>query len=1042
MCDYCNFHSHSDGSLLDGAVTPERRAEKAAELGQTSLSISDHGSLINIPDHIRACKNHGIRAHVGIEAYFKPDRLQQDDQHKRSWHLLLTAKNQQGWQNLIKLSTESYKSGFYYKPCVDYELLAKYNEGIIATSSCISGYIPKMIIDHKPKHEIDEAIQRHLDIFGDNFRFEIMPHDINEQRLVNQHLAKLSLDYGVPVVATNDSHYANKDDADTQDILLMIATNQSVNKRKAKIEAGEEVYQMGDKDTLHMMSADEMLDTFSKYHPDLTNEFVRQAVANTGKLSDEIEDIELDNSLKIPKIYDTKEESVQVIEDWCREGLKRIGKGDDEEYVDRLMYELETIYDMELEDYFVMAADIVRWARDKGIRISSGRGSAAGSLVCYLTKITMIDPVAHKFKFERFLNKNRKGMPDIDLDFDPERIEEVIDYIVDRYGEEKVCAISAVGTYKPKSAIKDVARVLSIDFAETNKVTKAIPDPPNTPDLHTLYKDYDEVAEFLDTYPEVKKHAFRIEGMKSRMSKHAAGIVISNKPITDYMPIMKGKTGYVTAWSDTAGAEWITGLGFMKLDILSINGLTKQGRTIDSIYKRTGEKINLDNLSIATDPDSADEKVLDIFRNGTTLGIWQFGSAGASRFIKDISPDSFADIVAANALYRPGGTQGGDAFEYGPRKNGGGVPSYWHPSVKPFLEKTYGIVAYQEQLMDIAEELGGFTPVEADEIRKVVSKLYRMGSVEAQKAMSKYEKRWIEGCAEHGLNEKEALHIWERYKAFGGYGFNFIHASSYGFTAYQDAYLKAYYPMDFYASELSFEDDLEKVIREAKFNNVFVTHPDINESGVEFKIQGDKILYGLLAVKYVGKKAIDAIIENRPYTSIEDFKERVKPAQVNSRVVKHLIMAGAFDNLGGRENLSKQEKRELEKESIGVELTGSEESIAYSSILDTRVKSERQVKQAKDNDGLTVGGEVVNVKEIKVKHGQHKGKLMAFVDLEYKMESFNCVFFTDKFYKYQEMLSPGNIIIARGRKSDRGGIIIDTAARVEELAKKLEGQNG
>jgi DNA polymerase III subunit alpha len=1042
MCTYCNLHSHSDGSLLDGAVTPLQRAKKAAELGQTSLSISDHGTLMNIPDHLHACREFDIRPHVGMEAYFKPDRLLKDDQNKKSFHLLLTAQNQHGWHNLIKLSSESYKSGFYYKPCIDYELLKKYSEGIIACSGCISGYVPRLILNGASQSEINEAIEKHLEIFGDNYYFEIMPHDINEQRIVNQHFSKLALDYNIPVVATNDSHYENNEDSKTQDILLMIATNQTIDKRKAAKEAGEEVYSFGDKDTLHMMSEDELLDTFKKYHPDLTTSFVKEAILNTGKISSNIEDIKLDDSLKIPKIYDDPNKSKSVLEEWCNEGLKRIGKENDQVYIDKLNYELSVVYDMELQDYFVMAADIVRWARDKEIRISSGRGSAAASVICYLTKITMIDPIAHKFKFERFLNKNRKGMPDIDLDFDPERIEEVVEYINDRYGKDYVCAISAVGTYKPKSSIKDVARVLSIPFNEVNAVTQFIPDPPNTPDLHTLYKDYDEVAEFLDKYPEVKRHAFAIEGMKKQLSKHAAGIVISDKPITDYMPIMRGKTGYVTAWSDTAGAEWITGLGCMKLDILSINGLTKQGRTIDSIYRRTGEKIDLDSLSIATDPNSADEKVLDVFRSGMTLGIWQFGSKGASRFIKDISPDSFIDIVAANALYRPGGTQGGDAFDYAPIKNGKRPASYWHPSVKPFLQNTHGIVAFQEQLMDIAEELGGFTPTEADELRKVISKLYRMGPVAARKEMDKYEPQWIKGCKEHGLSEDEALHIWERYQAFGGYGFNFIHASSYGFTSYQDAYLKAYYPMDFYSSELSFESDVDKVIREAKFSNIYVKPPDINNSDAEFKIDEDKILYGLRSVKYVGDKAIKAIAAYRPYSSIEDFRQRVPRNDANKRVLEHLISAGAFDNLGGRENLSKDEKRKLEKESIGVELTGSEESVKYSDILDARVKSEDQIENSTPGEGLTIGGEVTEVKEIQIKNGKYKGKPMAFVNLEYKMDSYNCIFFTDKYYKYKNLISPGNILIARGRKSDRGGIIIDTAAKLEDLAKALEKQNG
>lgn len=1041
MCDYCNLHSHSEGSLLDGAVTPLDRAKKAQELGQTSLSISDHGTLMSVPDHIRACKEYDIRPHVGIEAYFKPDRLAKDSGHKKSWHLLLTAKNKIGWKNLIKLSSEAHDSGFYYKPCIDYELLKQYSEGIIACSGCVSGYIPQMILRGESKNKIDEAIHKHLEIFGEDYYFEIMPHDFNEQRIINQHLAKLSIDYGVPLIATNDSHYSEKGYSETQDVLLMIATGQTLSQREKKKEAGEEVYQMKENNTLHMLSAEDMKNAFKTYHPNLTEMEVARAVAQSGKISEQIEDFELDKSRKIPKIYESEEKSKQVLESWCKEGLERVGKTGDKVYEDRLAYELSVIYELGLQDYFVMAADLVRWARGKGIRISSGRGSAAGSIVCYLSKITMIDPVAHKFKFERFLNLNRKGLPDIDLDFDPERIEEVKQYLVDRYGKDKVCDISAVGTYMPKSAIKDVARVLDIPFDEVNKVTKLIPDPPNVPSLQQLYEGNDEIAEFLDKYPEVKKHAFRIEGMKKQLSKHAGGIVVSDKPITDYMPIIRGKNSMVTAWSDRAGAEWITGLGALKFDILSIDGLTKQGRIIDSVYKRTGEKINLDELSVATDPDSADPKVLEIFQKGMTLGIWQFGSRGASNFIKDIKPTSFSDIAAANALYRPGPLDGGDAFKYAARKNGKEAEYYWHPAVKPFLKSTYGLVAFQEQLMEIAEELGGFTPTEADDIRKAVSKLYRMSSNSAKEYMNKYEAQWIKGCKEHGLSEPDALHIWERFLAFGSYGFNFIHASSYGFTSYQDAYLKAYYPMDFYASELTFEDDVEKVVREAKFNNITVLPPDINSSENEFKIVDDKILYGLKSVKYVGDNAVKEIIRNRPYTSVEDFRSKVPPKSANSRVLDYLIKAGAFDSVGGREGLSKEEKRKLEKESIGVELTGAEDSIRYAAILDQRIVSEEKVEEAPEDKGLTVGGEIVNVKEIKIKNGKFKGKPMAFIDMEYKMDTYSCTVFTDKFYKYQDLLSEGNIVIVRGRKSDRGGIILDTMARLEDLAEALEKQN-
>jgi len=399
--------------LLDGAVTTMERARLTQELGQTSLSISDHGTLMGVPDHIESCKEYGLKPHVGIEAYFKPDRLKQDKHNKKSFHLLLTAQNEDGWKNLIKLSSEAYQSGFYYKPNMDYSLLKKHSEGVIASSGCISGYLPRLILNGAPQHEIDECIQKHLEIFGDNYYFEIMPHDLNEQRVVNQHLVKYSLDYNIPLVATNDSHYGNNDDASTQDVLLMIATGQSRNQRETKKEAGEEVYEMGEADTLHMMSMDQMKDKFATYHYDIPENVIHKSLLESGKISEKIEEFELSKKIKIPKLYNTKDKAKKQLEKWCREGMDRIGKTGVQEYEDRLSYELQVIYDMEIEDYFILAANTVRWARDSGIRISSGRGSAAASIVCYLSKITMIDPITHKFKFARFLNKNRSGKPEL-----------------------------------------------------------------------------------------------------------------------------------------------------------------------------------------------------------------------------------------------------------------------------------------------------------------------------------------------------------------------------------------------------------------------------------------------------------------------------------------------------------------------------------------------------------------------------------------------------------------------------------------------------
>jgi DNA polymerase-3 subunit alpha len=801
-------------------------------------------------------------------------------------------------------------------------------------------------------------------------------------------------------------------------------------------------------DTLHMMGREEMKEKFKKYHYDLPEKVIENALLESGKISETIEEFSLDKKLKIPKLYDTEDKSRWQLEEWCREGMRRIGKDDDPVYQERLEYELETIFDMGLEDYFVLAAKVVRWARDKGIRISSGRGSAAASIVCYLTKITMIDPIAHKFKFERFLNKNRKGMPDIDLDFDPERIPEVIEYLENLLGKDQVCHISAVGTYKSRSAIKDVARVLNVPYDEVNRVTATIPEAPNMPDLDELYKDYEEVRDFLDNYPEVKKHAFKIEGMKKQLSRHAAGILVSPFPITNQMPIMRGKESMVTAFTDTAGAEWVTGLGWMKLDILSIDGLTKQGKIIESVYKRTGVKIDLDSLPVATDPEAADPKVLEVLCSGRNEGIWQFRSKGASNFVKQIHPDNFYQIAVANALYRPGALDGGDAFRYIDLKKGKIKPTYWHPSVKPILESTLGVVAFQEQLMEVAEQLGGYSPEDADDLRKVVSKLYRLGKEEAQRVMNENKPKFVKGCMKNGLTEEEADLIWERFLAFSGYGFNYIHAASYGFTAYQDAYLKAYYPMDFYAAHLSGSDEVASLVREARFSDILVSPPDVNLSEEEFTIdeENNKILYGLRAVKYIGGEAVKTIVKNRTlegeYKDTADFRNKIPPKKVNKRGIEYLVKAGAFDSLGERENLTKQEKRELEAEAIGVELTGSEDSLKYAHILETRIKSEYQVEEAPTDSGLTVGGEITNVKIIEIKRGKYKGSPMAFIDLSYKMDSYSCTVFTDKYYKYKDLLSEGNIVIVRGRKSDRGGLILDTMARLEDLAKALEKQNG
>ncbi len=1014
--------------------TPYKRAEVAKELKQDQLGISDHGNLIGAPIHIKACNQHGIKPVVGVEAYFKPDRHKKDNDNKKSWHLLLIAQNQQGWNNLIKITSESHTSGFYYKPCVDWELLRKYGEGIICSSACISGYLP-WLIQQNESTKMHDCIEQHLDIFGDRYRLEIMPHDLPAQKLVNNQLAKLSLDYDIPLLATNDSHMPYKTWSDTQDVVLMIATGQSLSQRKAKKEAGEDVYQLTDVKTLHMMDEAEMAMSFSKYHPELTKNTVLDAIEESAKLSETIEPIEIDRSNKFPKPKKDVD-SYQILLDWCEEGMKRIGKVGDPVYEERLAHELKTFKDMEVVEYFILVGSLVRWAREEKIRVSSGRGSAAGSLVCYLIKITSIDPIGHNLLFERFMNPDRKGMPDIDIDFQDDRRDEVKKKAAEIYGEDRVADILALGTYGPKGALKDVSRVLDVSYVEINAVTKLIPDPPNVPTLETLRRTNNAIGDFAKKYPEVWKHAIRIEGQSHQLSKHAAGVVICDKPITDYMPLIQGKSGIVTSWSDRADEPVISEFGFPKIDFLSIDGLTKQGNTINLIEEMTGEHIDLDELGVTKDPNDIDPEVFKLFRRGLTLGIWQFGgSRGIANFMRKLKPDRFQDLSAANALYRPGPLDGGDAFKYAERKRGEAPVEYWHPSVEPFLEETYGIMCYQEQLMEIVKALGNFTPGEADDMRKACSKLYRVSTAEAQNFMKQYADKWFEGTKEHGIDQPTAQHIWDLILAFGGYSFNKSHASSYSLLSYQDAWLKTYYTLPFYASLLSRgKQSTEEVVREAGMFGVEVMPPDINRSDAEFTIEDNQLLYGLLRVKFIGDLAMGEILKHRPFKGPQDLYDKCDNHKITMRSVNYLVSAGAFDFMGIRDDVSVEEKREQEKEALGVSISGAGDSLQYSEIIEPRINSEDEFENMNHGDSITVGGEVISVNRITTK----TGKPMAFATISYKENSWECTIFPEPFKKYDQLIGVGKSVMVRGTKDDRGSVTVQKIASVEELAKALE----
>ena len=1043
---FVNFHRHSQGSLLDGAGTPRQGAEYASKLKQTALSISDHGNLIMVPDHISACNDIGIKPIVGMEAYFKPDRHKKDNDNRKAYHLLLICQNEQGWKNLIKLSTEAHLSGFYYKPCVDWELLEEYNEGLICSSACVGGYVPDLILTAQD-YAITAAVEHHLEIFGeDRYFLEIMPHDLGLQQTVNNKLANLHQQYDIPMLATCDSHYPYKDWKDTQDVILMMATGQSLAKRKKKKEAGEDVYEMDM--PLHMFSGEEMYSLFAENHPDLPFHIVDQAIKNTETLAERIKPFDIDRtSNKAPVAFDNPDDAFEELEGWCFEGLVRIDHRLDEQYLERMKHELHTIREMGVVDYFVIVGRLVRWAREQGIRISSGRGSAAGSLVCYLVRITTIDPIAHDLLFERFLNPNRKGLPDIDLDFEHERRDEVKAEAARQIGEGRVCDIAAFTTFGPKSAIKDVGRVFDVPLDHLNYITQQIPEPKdvggagNVPPLEKLRQDSSVIEEFSKEYSDIWKHSLRVEGHVKALSTHAAGIVMTQEPITNYMPMMNGPSGIITGWSDSAFSPIISECGFLKLDVLSLDGLSKQGNAIRIIEEKYGEKIDLDDLPVASDPQAVDPEVMEIFRRGTTLGVFQFGgSRGIIAFLKHTRPDRFEDLIAVNALYRPGPLDGGDAFLYGDIKQGKAPVNYWHESIIPFLEKTYGLMVYQEQMQQIAQSLGEFSPSDSDDMRKATSKIYRMGKAEGRQFISKYKEQWMKGCKHNGLSEEESEDIWEKMLAFGGYSFNRSHSASYALFAYQDAYLKSHYPDAFYAPLLDSGDNLDMVVREARNMDIRVNPPDINWSDKEFRLVDKELLYGLLRVKFVGDVTVKEILDKRPFTSLEDFR-RVERRKCNSQAYEFLHMGGAFDAIGGRLDWSVDKKREGEIEALGVALTGTGESEKYSGIIDERITSEIEFENLKEGSGITVGGEIVSIKEHIIKTGKNKGQPMAFVDIAFRDNDWDCVLFSHEYDKYRPILSSGNLIMARGRKSDRGSLIVQQMTTLEELKEVLESEN-
>lgn len=1026
MSNLVHLHRHGEFSLLDGVGTAEHYAQRAAELGQSALALTDHGSLAGALYHVNACEKVGIKPIIGAEMYLTHEALKHDKDHKR-FHLVLLAKNEEGFRNLMRLSSISWQpEHFYYQPCIDWTILRAYSEGLIASTSCMSGIVPKSIVTGQHA-EAKRWLNTMQDIFNDDLYIEIQPHDDPGQRKVNMELISMANEKGIPLVGTTDAHYPFKEWYNTQDILVMIQTGQSNKSREAREDAAKDIFKFSG-NTYWLMDEQELAEQFFNFHPEISPELVNELIVNSSKIADRCEHFSIDKSPKIPKATASPLAAERQLRQWCKEGLERIGKTDSNEYTSRIEEELAIMRDLGVLDYFVIVADMVRWAKEQGIRVGPGRGSAAGSLVNYLCRITSIDPIGYGLLFERFLNSYRTELPDIDIDFQDDRRDEVKQYLHDKYGDEYVVNVSSFQSFKPKAAIQEVSRVLNIPNNEVRKATDVIPDQIFDETLATLEDAYPTLKAFLDKYPQVKVHATRLEGQISRQSQHPAAVIITDRPAIDVIPMMRSKDGgMVTQWSERANAQLISPYGFLKIDCLSTDALTMQHFALEKIKERTGLEIDFEDVTqfpVIESPYKSDPKVIENFTDGYNNGVFQFASNSIVGLLKHIKPTNLDHVLAVNALHRPGTLVNGVAYEYGDRKNG---KTYWklpHESIKPFVDSTFGFMVYQEQVMQIFRALAlDASDADVADFLKVVAKGIAR-DLGGKKKLQTYYDQFAAGCVEKKIPRQAYDEIWQQILQMTTYSFNKSHAAGYSMQAYQDKWLKTYYPLEFYSSLLTVnmrssgdsQKKVMKAIREANAVGVKILPPNINTSDVGFTIDGNAIRFGLQAIKYIGREAVEEIKEKRPFESYGDFYDRVAKKKLNKRAKKMLVAAGAFDELGGRSewilddeamviegSIDELERAATEKELMGFSVSGSGNEEKYLKTLSEYVT---------DNlvGDVQIGGEVISLREITDKNS----KKMAFVNLSYNATEYDVTFFSDTYDAARHLLTEGNFILVAG----------------------------
>ena len=1053
---FTHLHVHTEYSLLDGSSKIKELTARAKELGMDSLAITDHGVMYGVIDFYRAAKEVGIKPILGCEVYVAPgSRFDRENTggEDRYYHLVLLAENDQGYKNLMKIVSKGFVEGFYYKPRVDYEVLETYHEGVIALSACLAGEVQKYLARGMYEEAMRSA-QRYEGIFGkNNFFLELQDHGLPEQKMVNQGLLRLSRDTGIELVATNDIHYTFAEDEKAHDILLCIQTGKKVADEDRMRYAGGQYY---------CKSEEEMQALFP---------YAREALENTHKIAERC-NVEIEFGVtKLPK-YEVPEgfDSWTYLNHLCREGFKTRYPKDDGTLSRRLDYELDVIRTMGYVDYFLIVWDFINYARSKDIMVGPGRGSAAGSIVSYTLGITNIDPVRYNLLFERFLNPERVSMPAIDVDFCYERRQEVIDYVVEKYGKDQVVQIVTFGTLAAKGVVRDVGRVLDLPYAMCDSIAKMIPNDLGmtldkaiaaNPDLRKLYNEDAQVKYLIDM-------SKRLEGLPRHTSMHAAGVVIGSRSIDEFVPLSKAADGTITTQFTMTTIEE---LGLLKMDFLGLRTLTVIQNAVHLAEKDYGISIDIDHI------DFDDKRVLESIGTGRTEGVFQLESGGMKSFMKELKPENLEDIIAGISLYRPG------PMDFIPRylkgKNDKSSITYECPQLEPILSPTYGCIVYQEQVMQIVRDLAGYTMGRSDLVRRAMSKK-KTAVMEKERQNFVYgnEAEGVKGCIANGIDEKTANHIYDEMIDFAKYAFNKSHAAAYAVVSYQTAYLKYYYPKEFMAALMSSVMEnvskfSEYILNCRRMMNIAVLPPDINEGESGFSVSGGGIRYGLSAIKSVGKPVVDAILEERAkngkFRTMEDFINRMTQREVNRRTLENFIKSGALDSLPGtrrqkmavgpallenkareRKNAfegqlslfdiaGEEEKKEFEvvfpdvgeyakeellafeKDILGVYISGHPlddyEALLRKNITATAadfiVDEETEEAVVKDGIKAVIGG-LVTGKTVKT---TRTGQLMAFITLEDLMGSVEVIVFPRDYENNRDLLTEDEKLFIRGRVS-------------------------